>query len=190
MRGTSREILTVIVAMLALALAACGGADAGARDADGAEETAAAGVDGDHADEGDHAEEGEGDHSEEAFPFGEPAEGSEADRTIAVDANDSLTFGPASFDVEAGESVTFVVTNTGSIPHDFTLGDQAAQEAHEAEMAEGGMGGHDDPNVVLLQPGETKELTWSFTEPGTVMIGCHQPGHYAGGMRATIAVKA
>ncbi len=55
-------------------------------------------------------------------------------------------------------------------------------------MESGDMTMHDEDNVVMLQPGETKELTWNFTESGTFLIGCHQPGHYAGGMKATIDV--
>jgi uncharacterized cupredoxin-like copper-binding protein len=48
---------------------------------------------------------------------------------------------------------------------------------------------HDQPNVVTIPAGETIELSWTFTEAGTVLIGCHQPGHYAGGMKGQISVK-
>lgn len=30
---------------------------------------------------------------------------------------------------------------------------------------------------------------WTFTEPGTVLIGCHQPGHYSAGMKGTVTVE-
>lgn len=94
--------------------------------------------------------------------------------------------------VSAGETITFRVTNVGNLAPDFTLGDEAAQAEHEAEMAEMESGEmmHDEPNVLSLPPGETHELTWHFTEPGTVLIGCHEIGHYAGGMIATITVEA
>jgi uncharacterized cupredoxin-like copper-binding protein len=49
---------------------------------------------------------------------------------------------------------------------------------------------HEEPNAMTINPGETNELTWHFTEPGTVLIGCHQVGHYAGGMKATITVES
>ncbi|TDI55384.1 MAG: copper-binding protein [Acidobacteria bacterium] len=126
------------------------------------------------------------------FTFGSPGQANDADRTIEVSANDDLTFSPAEIVVSTGETITFVVSNTGQVVHDFTLGDQTAQDDHEEEMAEmmesGDMTMHDEDNVVVLQPGETKELTWNFTESGTFLIGCHQPGHYAGGMKATIDV--
>ena len=57
-------------------------------------------------------------------------------------------------------------------------------------MASGQVGDHTDPNVVVLEAGETKELTWKFTESGTVLIGCHQPGHYAAGMKGSVEVGA
>jgi uncharacterized cupredoxin-like copper-binding protein len=92
--------------------------------------------------------------------------------------------------VPAGVPVTFVVTNTGTVLHEFTLGDEDAQADHEQEMLEaGGMVMHDDPNAIGVEPGETKELTWTFDEPGQTLAGCHVIGHYAAGMKADITVE-
>lgn len=124
--------------------------------------------------------------------FGEPAEAADADRVIEMTAHDDFTFDPAQISVTAGETITFRVTNVGNLPHDFTIGDEASQEKHEAEMAEmdeSGEMAHNEPNVLSLPPGETHELTWHFTEPGTLLIGCHEIGHYAAGMIATITVE-
>ena len=89
--------------------------------------------------------------------------------------------------VPAGEPVTFVVTNTGSIDHEFFLGDEAAQAEHEQEMQAGGMA-HDEPMGIGVEPGETKELTVTFPEAGTILAGCHVAGHYAGGMKANVEI--
>ncbi len=124
------------------------------------------------------------------YSFGSPADPADADRTIEITAVDSFAFEPAELTVTAGETVTFNVINDGRLVHDFTLGDQAAQDEHEAEMAEMGGMAHDQPNVVIIPAGQTMELTWTFPAAGTVLIGCHQPGHYAGGMRAQITVEA
>jgi uncharacterized cupredoxin-like copper-binding protein len=43
-------------------------------------------------------------------------------------------------------------------------------------------------NAVKVGPGETAELTWRFDETGTLLYGCHEPGHYEGGMVGTIEV--
>lgn len=179
---STRRILHLIalIALFGLVISACGGdSESTTTKVDDSATTMAD----DHDDEDDHDEE---------FTFGTPGDPADADRSIEVDANDDLTFEPAQIQVAAGETITFVVTNTGSIPHDFTIGDEATQDAHEEGMAEmiesGEMGVHADPNAVVLEAGETKELTWTFTETGTVLIGCHQPGHYAGGMKGAVEV--
>jgi uncharacterized cupredoxin-like copper-binding protein len=126
------------------------------------------------------------------FSFGELAEASEATRVIEITTNDNFTFDPDALTVEAGEVVTFRVTNNGKIPHDFTLGDAATQDEHEEEMqnmsGSDGMG-MEDPNAFALEPGETKEMTWRMTGTGEILMGCHQPGHYAAGMKGTIDIN-
>jgi uncharacterized cupredoxin-like copper-binding protein len=119
---------------------------------------------------------------------GVPAGAGDADREITVIASDDLSFDPASMTVSAGEVVTFVVNNEGKTEHEFVLGDEAYQDMHQQDMAEGDhhMSGMD--NAVVVPPGETIELTWRFDEPGEVLYGCHEPGHYDGGMVGTVEV--
>ena len=122
------------------------------------------------------------------FTFGEPADPSDADRIIRVDAIDTPSFEPASIDVTVGETVTFHVTNVGELAHEFVLGDVVTQDQHQGEM--GDMGGTmaDEPNVVGLDPSEETSLTWTFTDPGTVLYACHVDDHYAKGMVGEIRV--
>jgi uncharacterized cupredoxin-like copper-binding protein len=123
----------------------------------------------------------------ESYPFGEPADAAAADRTVEIRGLDTLEWDPATVEVKVGETITFSVTIEGKIPHDFTLGTADMQEEHEEEMASGQMM-LEEPNAFDLEPGETREMTWTFTTPGQVLYGCHEPGHYAGGMVGTIAV--
>jgi len=44
------------------------------------------------------------------------------------------------------------------------------------------------PNVVSVEPGRTGELTFSFAVAGELIIGCHEAGHYEGGMHARLIV--
>ena len=113
--------------------------------------------------------------------------GSVAATRIEVKLTDALRFEPAQMTVPVGVPVTFVVTNTGGTDHEFYLGDEAAQQAHAAEMASGGMM-HDEPEGIAVKPGATKELTYTFTSAGGTLAGCHVAGHYAGGMKAEITV--
>jgi len=134
----------------------------------------------------------EGDAGHDEFSFGEPADAADADRVIEIDADDDFSFTPDTIEVEVGETITFRVTNVGNLPHDFTLGDSETQDEHDAEMAEmDDMGmDADDPNAMTVPTGETPELTWTFTEAGEILMGCHVPGHYDAGMRGEITITA
>jgi uncharacterized cupredoxin-like copper-binding protein len=107
---------------------------------------------------------------------------------IEVDLTDALKIEPAQMTVAKGVPVTFVVTNTGVTDHEFFLGDEAAQAEHEQEMMEMGGMGHDEEMGIAVEPGETRELTVTFPETGSILAGCHVAGHYAGGMKAAVEI--
>lgn len=102
-------------------------------------------------------------------------------------------FTPDRVEVMAGERLSFRFVNEGAVVHEALIGSEAEQAEHEAIMAEEGAeagGDHGDHHgAVVVQPGETKVTSEVFDEPGTVLIGCHQPGHYEAGMKATVAVS-
>ncbi|MHB8890475.1 MAG: cupredoxin domain-containing protein [Candidatus Limnocylindrales bacterium] len=110
---------------------------------------------------------------------------------IEVTLSDTMKIEPAGITVPAGVPVTFVVTNAGTILHEFTLGDEAEQMAHDKEMMEaGGMSmPKDEPMAIGVEPGKTKELTVTFDTPGATLAGCHVIGHYAAGMKAAITIE-
>lgn len=143
--------------------------------------------------------------------IGEPGTASQASRTIEVTAGDNF-YEPEKIEVKAGETIRFVITNTGEVVHDFTLGTAEMHAEHQKEMAmmvehgviEGDkinrdmmkmdMGGgrtmeHNDPNSALLEPGQTAEVVWKFTEPMTLEFACNVPGHYESGMMGSIVVS-
>jgi uncharacterized cupredoxin-like copper-binding protein len=172
-KSFKRALFAVGILTLALAVAGCGG-DTSATTTTGMEDMG--------------SDTTAMDDMESDFSFGAPAHAADADRTVEITASDDLTFDPAEMTVSPGEVITFRVINDGQIPHDFVLGDEAAQEEHEEEMAEMEDMEHDEPNTLSVAVGETKELTWRFGESGTVIFGCHQPGHYAGGMLGHVTV--
>jgi uncharacterized cupredoxin-like copper-binding protein len=110
-------------------------------------------------------------------------------RTVQVQMTDELRFEPAEFTFEAGETVRFEVTNAGAIVHEFLIGDEAAQEGFEMEMSEGGGMAHDGEAGVSVEPGQSETFEYTFPEAGDLLAGCHEPGHYDGGMVATITVE-
>ena len=107
---------------------------------------------------------------------------------IEVKLTDAFKIEPAAIDVKAGVPVTFVVTNSGVLEHEFFVGSEAEQAAHEKEMVGGPMA-HDEPTGIGVKPGATKELTMTFPAPGTTIAGCHIPGHYVAGMKAAITIQ-
>jgi len=149
------------------------------------------------------------------YDFGQPAPAASATRTVEVDMTD-MAFTPKSLEVKAGETVRFVLVNNGQLLHEFNLGYAAMHAAHQKEMLEmqqsgmltpTGMGRgamdhsamghgsmempgmkHDDPNSVLVEPGKTAELTWTFSKADNLEFACNVPGHYQAGMVGKVKV--
>jgi uncharacterized cupredoxin-like copper-binding protein len=113
-----------------------------------------------------------------------------ADRVVNVAMRD-IAYDPAAVTVKAGETVRFVFNNEGKLPHDAFIGDEAAQVEHEKEMREAdadGKGGGHDAHGIVVDPGDIGSLTYTFKAGDMLIIGCHQVGHYAAGMKVALTV--
>lgn len=142
---------------------------------------------------------------------GTPGKASAATRTIEVTMVDN-EYKPASITVKPGETIKFVVTNKGALVHEFNIGTAEMHVAHQKEMmmmvehgvleadkinhaaakkmqASMGHGMHNDPNSVLLEPGKTGTIIWTFPKGGTLEFACNVPGHYEAGMVGKFAVS-
>ncbi len=113
-----------------------------------------------------------------------------AGRTIDVEMRD-IAYSPSTIDVHAGETVTFVFHNLGQTEHEAFLGDAAAQTDHETKMESGGMGGMGGAaaDEIKVEPGGIGSLSHTFKPGEALMIGCHEPGHYAAGMKVALTVS-
>jgi uncharacterized cupredoxin-like copper-binding protein len=107
-----------------------------------------------------------------------------SDRTVEVGIRFSR-FQPDHFEFPAGTTVTFVVDNEDPIDHEFLIGDEEVQRVHE-EGTEAHHGAK--PGEISIPAGETRSTTYTFDEPGTLLVGCHLPGHYDFGMNGVIEV--
>jgi uncharacterized cupredoxin-like copper-binding protein len=118
------------------------------------------------------------------------AEARQPSRTVTIRTTDQLRFAPDAIVVRQGETVAFEVTNDGAIPHELVIGDDSVQQEHEAEMAgDEGMASMDESAyAVEVPPGATVTLVYTFSQSGTLLYGCHVPGHYPAGMWGTITV--
>jgi len=122
------------------------------------------------------------------FAAGTPGKLSEVKRTIEFKAMDNMRYDQSSINVRAGETIRFIVTNTGKLRHEFSIGDSEEQVKHAKMMkAMPGMK-HNDPNTISLAAGETGEILWKFSESSDIEIACHVAGHYEAGMKADIRV--
>tara|TARA_B100000678_G_scaffold236030_1_gene205541 strand:- start:99 stop:581 length:483 start_codon:yes stop_codon:yes gene_type:complete len=124
------------------------------------------------------------------------------DRTITVETGD-LWFKPDDLSIAPGETVKFVIENTGNLVHEFVIGNADEQAEHREmmqQMASNG-GGHDMsaghhsgmqamPSVTVAA-GETKTLVWTAPETSNAALvyACNIPGHFEAGMRGELVVQ-
>lgn len=153
------------------------------------------------------AAEGHGHDHQGGGNIGQPGKAAEASRTVEITMYD-IYYEPETINVKAGETVRFVVKNAGELLHEFNIGSAAVHEAHQikmqlmldhgmltptginhemANMDHGSMPGMEelaqpDPNSILVEPGETKELVWTFSGDAALEFACNMPGHYGAGM--------
>ncbi len=136
-----------------------------------------------------HAEHGKkGEHAHGAA-IGMPGADSEVSRTVKVDMTDAMRFRPSTMKVKRGETVRFVVSNSGKLRHEMVLGSMSDLKKHAAMMRKMPEMEHADENMVLVEPGKSGELIWKFTKAGKIDFACLQPGHFEAGMKGKVAVK-
>lgn len=143
-----------------------------------------------HGDE-DHkanAADGHAHEHHDSDAIGVAGEAAKASRTVTVDMSDKMRFTPATLAVRQGETVRFVVKNSGALKHEFVLGTEKELKAHSELMKKFPEMEHSDPNMVTVAPGKTGEVVWKFTNPGKVDFACLQPGHYDAGMKGAVTV--
>ena len=113
-----------------------------------------------------------------------------ATRTIDVRMSDAMRFTPDRIEVRQGDTIRFVHHNNGQVMHEFVLGTKPVLDEHAAMMEKFPDMEHDEPYMVHVAPGGTREMVWTFNRPGTFDFACLIPGHYQAGMKGTVVVSA
>ena len=129
------------------------------------------------------------DHGAAISVAGKPGSPDKVSRTINISTLDTMRYDKENIQAKPGETIRFVVTNTGKIGHEFAIGTREEQLEHAKMMANMPDMKHEEGNAVSLEPGETRELIWQFGKAGAVEIACHLPGHYEAGMKARVNIK-
>jgi uncharacterized cupredoxin-like copper-binding protein len=113
----------------------------------------------------------------------------QAVRAVTVDEGE-MYLHPSATELKTGV-VSFVVTNEGSIHHEFVIvtGDPTGTKGDEpGRVSEGNhIGGDNGPEIGDIAPGQTKVLTVTLAA-GTYTTMCNLPGHYAAGMHFQVTV--
>ena len=127
--------------------------------------------------------------STEEKTFGREGDPGKATRTVNVDMSDKMRFTPDSLTLKQGETVKFVVKNSGKIMHEFVLGTMSELKEHSALMKKFPGMEHSEPYMAHVAPGKTETIAWQFTKAGNFNFGCLIPGHFEAGMVGNVAVK-
>ncbi|WP_434032994.1 cupredoxin domain-containing protein [Cupriavidus sp. a3] len=110
-------------------------------------------------------------------------------RTITLEVGDSARFTPSTITVKRGETIRFVVKNSGNTKHEMVLGTEGQllefyhtrMQAPETKLP--------TPNAITVEAGKAGEIIWEFTRFGTMSFGCLLPGHYDAGERGTVIAQ-
>ena len=120
--------------------------------------------------------------------FGRTGDPRKATHTVKVDMSDAMRFAPAEISVKRGQTVRFVVTNSGKQMHEMVLGTMKELKEHADLMKKHPGMEHDEPYMAHVQPGKKAEIVWQFTNAGEFYYGCLIPGHFEAGMVGKVRV--
>ena len=101
-------------------------------------------------------------------------------RMIVVQMDDHLEFVPTDISVTPGETILFVLPNVGvSLTHEFQVGpaDRVALDQADGQIV---------VEADKIEPLHVDFLTYTFGSVGPYAFACHEPGHYAAGMKGVI----
>lgn len=121
--------------------------------------------------------------------FGRTGDRKRVSRTVRITMSDKMRFSPAVITAKKGETLRFVVKNSGALLHEMVLGTMADLQAHAELMRKFPGMEHDDPFMTHVAPGKTGEIVWQFTRTGEFNYGCLIPGHFEAGMIGKVTVK-
>ncbi len=94
-------------------------------------------------------------------------------------------YDPSAVTVPVGRAVTFVITNTDPIDHEWIVGDAALHERHRT----GTEPVHNArPTEITIPALSQRRTTVTFPTAGALQYICHLPGHEAYGMVGTVTI--
>jgi uncharacterized cupredoxin-like copper-binding protein len=101
-------------------------------------------------------------------------------RMIVIRMDDHLEFVPSEVSATPGETILFVLPNVGlALTHEFQVGpaDRVALDQADGQIV---------IEADKIDPLHVAYLTYTFGGAGPYAFACHEPGHYAAGMKGVI----
>jgi uncharacterized cupredoxin-like copper-binding protein len=138
----------------------------------------------------DHGKKKTGPVKKEQMDWGIAGDAKAAKRTVELVMSDNMRFTPDKLEVKQGDTIKFVVKNSGKILHEIVIGTKKVLDEHAALMAKFPNMEHDEPYMAHVAPGKTGEVIWTFNRPGDFDFACLIAGHYQAGMVGKIKVVA
>ncbi|WP_374439731.1 cupredoxin domain-containing protein [Pseudomonas panipatensis] len=153
------------------------------------------------------------------FDFGKPAKAEQASRTIEIKVGDlffepkalevkagetvhfvirnegkllhEFNLGSAAMHAEHQKEMQQMqdMMASGGMQHDMSKMDHDMGDMGGMAMGQGQMMHHGGGNTVMVAPGKTAELTWTFSKATNLEFACNVPGHYQAGMVGSLTVK-
>jgi uncharacterized cupredoxin-like copper-binding protein len=77
--------------------------------------------------------------------------------------------------VKQGETIRFVVQNSGKVRHEMGLGSLKELQEHSELMKKNPDMEHADDNQITVLPGKKGEIIWQFTRAGQVILPVFSP---------------
>lgn len=109
-------------------------------------------------------------------------------RTVSLNMTDNMRFTPDFVEVKEGETIRFVVKNSGKMLHELVIGTKKELDEHAALMLKFPNMEHDEPYMAHVDPGKSGEIIWRFNRAGDFEFACLIAGHYQAGMVGKIKV--
>jgi uncharacterized cupredoxin-like copper-binding protein len=125
----------------------------------------------------------------EQKPWGVAGDPRKATRTVKIDMRDEMEYIPSLISVKQGDTVRFVVSNSGRIMHELVIGTKPELEAHAALMKKFPEMEHEEAYMAHVPPGKTESIVWRFNRAGEFYYACLVAGHYEAGMVGKVIVK-
>jgi uncharacterized cupredoxin-like copper-binding protein len=120
--------------------------------------------------------------------WGIAGDAKDAKRTIDCKMLDTMRFSPDRINAKLNETIRFTASNNGRVLHEFVIGTQQENAAHNELMKKFPNMEHDEPWMAHVAAGGKSEIIWKFNRPGEFEFACLMPGHYEAGMVGKIVV--